>query len=501
MNWTKSEGPDRGVIKWDVIFHYSYLPAAFIHHDLTLKFAEEDGFVNDNKFWYYTTESGSNVNIKTMGMSYLYAPFFFTAHLLAPAFGQERDGFQSIYQFFLVFGGLVYLGLGLLFLRKVLLQFFTPLVTAITIALIGLGTNLYNYGTYEAALTHLYAFVLVSLLLYIIIEWYRDPAWGKSLMLGVLFGLLVMIRYTNLFLIVPVLLWGIHNRESLRERAGFLLDSWSMILMVLAGFLLPWIPQLIYWKEFTGELIYMGHRALEGQYYPGNPHILDFLFSYRKGWFVYTPLMFIAITGFIPLYREWRGIFFPVLVFILIMIYVNSSWWSWWHGGGFGMSPMVDYYGLLALPMAAIISYLMKRPAFLKAPAFTVMTFFLFLNIFQTFQYKKVLIHWNGMTKKSYWTIFLRANDRYGYWQNLDNPDEQLARQGIYVYYPLIGIDERLEQMPEEDGKIWLTDEIRRNRRLIRDIRRYCQRTGSSRQEALDMVLNRVYQHRTGMED
>ena len=28
-NWTRDQGPDRGVIKWDVISYYSYLPAPF----------------------------------------------------------------------------------------------------------------------------------------------------------------------------------------------------------------------------------------------------------------------------------------------------------------------------------------------------------------------------------------------------------------------------------------------------------------------------------------
>ncbi len=91
--WTQDEGPERGVIKWDVIFQYSYLPATFIYHDIKLDFTEESGFVNDNKFWFQKLDSGNRLIIRTMGMSYLYAPFFFMAHVIAPLLDQPRDGF------------------------------------------------------------------------------------------------------------------------------------------------------------------------------------------------------------------------------------------------------------------------------------------------------------------------------------------------------------------------------------------------------------------------
>ena len=75
-NWTIDEGPIRGVIKWDVISYYAYLPAVFIYKDLSLDFTENPDFVNDNKFWYQKTEKGKKVIITSMGLSYMYAPFF-----------------------------------------------------------------------------------------------------------------------------------------------------------------------------------------------------------------------------------------------------------------------------------------------------------------------------------------------------------------------------------------------------------------------------------------
>jgi len=494
-SWLKDEGPDRGVIKWDVIFQYSYLPATFIYHDLSLDFTDDPEFVNDNKFWFQSLESGNKLIIKTMGMTYMYAPFFFVAHLLAPVLGYSNDGFSSIYQFFLVFGALFYLVIGFYCLWKLLSSWFSPWVIAQTLFLIGIGTNLYNYGSFESALDHSYLFALICMMLLAVHRWYQNPGWKQSLVLGLLTGQIVLIRPLNWLLLLPMFFWGVGSQDALIERGRFLVKSLPALGLIFAGFLIPWIPQIIYWKEITGQFIYPAFNELEGSFYLGNPHLMDFLISFRKGWFLYTPLMLAAVIGFIPLYRLNKGLFYPLLGFLGIIIYVLSSWWSWWYGGGFGMRPMVNYYGLLAIPLAALISLAEKQTITKRILISILPVFFVFLNIFQTFQFKAVLIHWDGMTKESYQTIFLRSKDRYGYWQNLTQADNDLARKGIYVYYPVLERDHKLKHMPEDDGRIWLTDEIRKNRRLIKDIRRYSRRSGENPQEALDMVIERVYEN------
>ncbi len=496
-SWKKDTGPERGVIKWDVISYYSYLPAAFIYHDLFLDFAEDPDFINDEKFWYQETETGNKVIITSMGMAYLYSPFFFLAHLLAPAFDNPRDGFHPIYQFFLVFSTLFYLAIGFFCLWKLLSRYFPSWVITLTIIVVGVGTNLYYYGTREAAFSHAFSFSLINALLLVLSGWYDRPEWKRSLLLGFLYGLVVLVRPSNVLLLIPILFWEVGSSGDLRQRLRLFRNSVPLFLLMIAAFLLPWIPQFIYWHAVSGKFIYNSYSGVGSAFYFGNPHILDFLISYRKGWFLYTPVMLVAVLGFIPLYRMRRGIFYPLLIYLVVTVYVLSSWWSWWYGGSFGMRSMIDFYGVLAIPLAALIfaakdQFLSRRIMLASA-----LTFLVFLNIFQTYQYTKGLIHYVAMTRKSYWTIFLRANDRYGYWQNLTEPDYVLARKGIYVYNPFIGGDERLKKMTEEDAKFMLTDEIRQDRRLARDIRRYCRRTGTGRQEALDMVVDRVYEDRT----
>jgi hypothetical protein len=251
-------------------------------------------------------------------------------------------------------------------------------------------------------------------------------------MLGLVYGLIVLIRPTNFLLILLLLLWEVDSLEALKQRVRFLVRNTPLILLMIGAFLLPWIPQFIYWKEVSGSFFYNSYSEVGSAFYFDNPHILDFLFSYRKGWFVYTPLMIFVVLGLIPLFRVKRGLFYAILPYLLLMIYVFSSWWSWWTGGSFGIRSTVDLMAVVALPLAAFITWLAKWDPPLKWGFSIILAFTVFLNVFQSRQYQKGLIHGTGMTKKSYWTIFLSSKDRYGYWQNLSEPDAGMARKGYH---------------------------------------------------------------------
>ena len=496
-HWIRDEGPQRGVIKWDVISYYSYLPATFIYKDLSLEFSKDPDFNNDNKFWSQKTESGKNVIITSMGLSYLYSPFFFMAHILAPVLNETRDGFSSIYQFFLVLSGLVYVGFGLFFLWKFLARYFRSEVVSITLLLIGLGTNFYYYSTYEAAMSHSYNFSLISLFLFLSARWYDRANLKNSVLLGLVYGLIVLIRPTNLLIIIVFLGLGVDSVQGLMARLNFLIKKIPVILIMILAFVLPWIPQFIYWHGVSGSIMYNSYSEVGSSFYFDNPHIIDFLFSYQKGWFVYTPMMLFAVAGFYFLYRNHRSLFFAPAIYLPVMIYVFSSWWSWWTGGSFGIRSMVDLMPVMSIPLAALISQSKSFKPEFKWGMAVVLIFVIYLNLFQSWQYHKVLIHWAGMTKESYWTIFLSSKDKYGYWQNIKEADGELARKGIYIYYPVIGKDERLMAMSEEEGKDYVQYNIRKDRRLVKDIKRYARRNEIKSTEALEMVVDRAYRQLT----
>ena len=89
-------------IAWDAFGYYLYLPATFIWDDPVLKDFSPVEKINQkyhNTVTYYQggkTTTGNWMIKYTMGEAVLEAPFYFIAHVLAPKFNYEADGFSAV---------------------------------------------------------------------------------------------------------------------------------------------------------------------------------------------------------------------------------------------------------------------------------------------------------------------------------------------------------------------------------------------------------------------
>jgi hypothetical protein len=502
QHWTKQDPVERGVIHWDIISYYAYLPATFIYGDVTLGFLDHppEGFTNDNKFWSYDLENGQRLIVTSMGMSMLYAPGFFMAHALAPVFGQARDGFSNIYQLFLVLICQVYVFLGLIILKNLLLRYFTLRTTIWTLVATALGTNLFFYATHEAPMAHAPGFFLFLLFLWLVDRWYSRPNLLNTLFTGTVLGLISLIRPTSILVVFVLLLYKVTSFHELGARILYFLKKFHLVVIMLAGFLLVWIPQFLYWHAVTGQYIFYSYGPHGGEFFFGHPHIAETLFSYKKGWFVYSPIMFFAVAG-IPLIRKRiSSLFWPVIVLLVTMIYVQSSWWCWWFGGSFGMRAYVEIVGILALPMAASLEALFEtRRKWLGRGLLALFAFMLFFQQFQTYQYKEGFIHYNGMNRFTYWRSFMRLGWHPEYWSSLTLPDYDLARKGIYVTYISGEKHEDLKEMGKEKGLVQLTQKVKGDRQLYREVERYAKRSGMQLDKAVAEVAEQMYDSMTNM--
>ena len=147
---------DNRVIAWDVISYYAYLPATFIYHDISLEFI--DNYKGEHHFiiWAETAPNGKKVLKMTMGLSLLYLPFFLLSHVFALITDFDAGGYSAPYKFALQLSSLFYLIIGLIFLRKILLRYFSEKVSSLSILLIFFATNLHYYSTHEATMLHSY---------------------------------------------------------------------------------------------------------------------------------------------------------------------------------------------------------------------------------------------------------------------------------------------------------------------------------------------------------
>jgi hypothetical protein len=424
--WKKPEQ----VIKSDVMAYYLYLPAVFVHNDISLSFINRNPERFTNKVWFIKSPTGQKVIQFTYGMSFMYFPFFIVAHWVAPLFGYQADGYSAPYKLALLINCLFYLGWGLFFLKRVLLKYFSKLTTSVTLVAVALGTNLLYYAAYEAPMSHAYNFALIAGFIYLLINWLEKPVLWKSVCLGLVTGMIVLIRPTNVLVVILFLLWGIFSWRSLTDRILFLLRSYRHILIMIFFAFLVWVPQFIYWKEISGSFLFFsyGERA---HFFWAEPQIINILFSYRKGWFLYTPLMLIAVAGIPFLFRKHKGLVLPVALFTAINIYILSSWCFWWYGGSFGLRAFVDMYAFMAIPLAAITGWSFQKNLFTKIFLPVVLAVLISHNIFQIIQYRTGAIHFVSMTKEAYWETFLKKRPTKEFYEKLEFPDYKAVEEKI----------------------------------------------------------------------
>lgn len=418
------------IIDQDVIYYYGYLPATFIYHDWSFKFPDKPGFTG--KVWSLDTPNGKRVQKMSMGLAFLYAPFFAIAHAYTLVTGGVANGYSPNYQISLVFAGLFYFILGLFIVGKILFQYVNDYITALVILTIGLGTNLYNYATWEGAMSHVYSFFLFALTYLIFIRWLDKPGVLKTILLGLCAGSIVLIRPTNLLFLLFLALLFFFQTKPFAEKKQFLLRlKWKWALLIGSAFLI-WIPQFIYWKMNTGHWLYYSYMG--EPFYFTHPHIMNGLFSYRKGWLIYTPVMTFAIFGIFILRDKLKSFFLPLVITLPLTIYVTFSWWCWWYGGSFGSRPMIEFYVMMSIPLAAFFVWISRRHFVFKVLVGVLIIFCIGLNLFQTQQYRSSLLHWDSMSKKEYWAIWGTTDWPPNYSEMLIPTDAEKARRGENEY-------------------------------------------------------------------
>lgn len=420
------------IIAWDVNSYYAFLPMVFIYNDIDLDFTVGAEETIKEHYWPIVTESGKKAIITSMGMSYLYAPFFLACHGIVELTGYPGNEFSPPYKIALIISSLFYLTIGLIFLRKVLRRYFSEVVTAITLIVLIFGTNLLHYTTDEPTMTHAYSFSLFSIFIYSLIRWLEKPVVINALLTGALAGLITLIRPTNVLVLLLIVFWGISTSDELWQRILLYIRKSHLILLMAAAFILIWVPQFLYWHYVSGTIFFNTYSSLGIGFFFDQPQIYHTLFSYRKGWLLYTPLMLVAIIGLLMLYKQQRKLFLPVLIFLILNIWTISSWWCWWYGGSFGQRSFIDSYGIMAIPLAAFLTWTLKRKAILKYLILLIIAALIYMSVFQTIQYRKGAINNKMMTRQTYWIVFLDMTPHQAYWDNLVFPDYDAAHDGIY---------------------------------------------------------------------
>ncbi|MEY2650295.1 MAG: hypothetical protein RL608_969 [Bacteroidota bacterium] len=419
--------PRNQVLSYDVAGYYAYLPMLFIERDLRLE-----------KPWKYDMiqlvgvhehpESGGRHLKFTMGMAVLYAPFFAAAHGYALAFTpSEAHGFSLPYRVGIGLAGVVYPLIGLALLRRFLRHYVPDAAISWALVALFLGTNLFYYSTFRGAMSHGASFMLSAAMLFHADLWRRkEQAWRLGL-LGLLAGLLVLIRPVNV--LIPLAVAAMFTLDG-RLPKGLLTPrrlGWAVLVAAAVC-----LPQLLYWKASTGHWTVWTYGR-EGFFWT-NPAWAQGLFSWRKGWLLYTPMAAFMIFGFWGLARKKPAWALIIGLYLIATAYVTFSWWSWWYGGSFGSRPMIDAYALLALPLAVYAQRMLEEaPRWLRRLSLGSVCALVALNLVQTYQYTAGFIHHDSMTRPAYFHVL--TNWDFAPQALLAPPDYEAALEGQSARY------------------------------------------------------------------
>lgn len=416
----KYDSEESCMVAYDQHGYYSYLPAFFIYDDLDFEgeWVEEiqNNCGNPGTYQFKTMENGNKVNIYHMGLAFLQLPGFLIADQIADSSDHyERNGVSAPYFISVRLTAVLFVLLGLFFLRRTLLSFFTDKVVAVTLLLLYGGTNLFITFFYGELMPHLYLFTLNTIFIYYLLKYYRSKKLRFLIISALIFGLTTAIRPTQA-------VWGIIPFVLLFFQSEKKLNTFLYLLIFPVAIILFNLPQLFYWKVMSGDWFVLNLHSETLNLL--RPYTFDFLFSYKKGWLLYSPLLIFSFFGLKKLYTRdnWKAWAFGS--FILLNIWVLSSWDCWWYASSFGSRVMVDSYVIYGILLGSVVQQLFTYSKQLIVIGSLLSVGLIYLSSLQSYQYYKGIISLSTMTKDHYWYVFGRWNI-----PNIDNSTLELNRE------------------------------------------------------------------------
>lgn len=424
---------DQQKIENDIICYHAYAPALFVKKDLKLNFYKDSVmyYADRGMYWAVVNDKGQAVIKTSCGQELMYLPF--TMWVFMYHAGDNVTGYEIPFSCAICVSTLVYFLLTLLILRKILQHFsFSANVISLTLLCFTIGTNIISFVTDNLGTAHITDIFLVTCLMYVLIKWFEKPAVRYSVLIGACLGMLVLIRPTNIIFGTLLPLFGVNGFGRLKDNLIFLLKHAGHIVLIAVFAFLTFSPQLFYWKYATGNWFYFSYVG--ERFFFDHPHLVQYLFGFRKGWIIYSPLVVFAFIGLFRR-RENQNVFFTgSLLIIAVMIYLNSSWWCWWFGGGFGSRSMIEVYPLLLMGFAAFFEW-MTRQKLRRAIAGTLFVLLLSHNIKSSYLNRINKIHYDSMTFAAYKYLFFKivvTDEESQYLETLYvHPDYDKARKGI----------------------------------------------------------------------
>ena len=391
VRWNGTSGQNyKNIIRGDGEGYYNYFPA-LLNGEIDSQQA--------NSTFLNKVDSNHVVNKYSIGTALSISPFVIPTYLVQRLSFENVDLHSEYFHKSVSIAALFYLILGLVFLRKLLILYNLETRTiSFSIFAIFFGTNLAYYTLLEPAMSHIYSFAFISIFVYLIKKISLEPLKRHLLFTAIVLAIITLIRPINIIILFAIPLLIDKNTKVVIK---YFSNNIKTIVYAVIIFLAIIFIQFIAWYIQTGSFFIWSYSN-EGFYF-GKPEIINFLFSFRKGFFIYTPFAFLAILIFIISFRKNKAILIKALLFLLFVFYLFSSWWNWYYGDSFSSRVMVDFLSIIGLLFAiALDKFKIIGQRIIVITAFTLVL----LNVFQSYQYYYNIMSRYDMNFEKYKYIF-----------------------------------------------------------------------------------------------
>lgn len=343
----------------DGIYYYAYTRSLVKDRDLHFENEFEHRYgpdTNNNILEIEPSEFSPDTptnhvsNKYPIGAGLLWIPAFSAAEIVANIINQfdssfPNTGYSDIYQINVGLFNISLVVLGFIVLYKTLLLFFKKTVSMITILAVALGSNIFYYSAIDAINSHPLSFLFGTIYFYV---FFKDKFSEKFIVLGFVSGILALIRTQDIIFIAFTIIYLLLNKNSLREKIINLLYS-SIVFIVI------FTIQMLSWKIIYGSFLALPYISGNEGFDFLRPHFLEVLFGLKVGLFIWTPFYLISVIGLIISYKKIPKI---VPLFIVIQIYLISSWSGWSQGESFGIRMVISILPLFCIGFAQIMQKL-----------------------------------------------------------------------------------------------------------------------------------------------
>ncbi|MAQ17553.1 MAG: hypothetical protein CMN30_22495 [Sandaracinus sp.] len=343
---------------------YTYLWARSLAYDFDLDLTNDYALCGDP--WGMATPEAEGLGPRNQwnpGPAVVWTPMIWLGRAVHSLDGETRYGLgcDGPISEFALFGTAIMAFLAVWLTFRMARRHFGEGPALLAAVAVAFCTPLTYYGTWLASYGHAPAAFGAALFLERWDATRRGERVGRWALLGALLGFAMLMRPQSAIVVVAPLWEWLSAAGRAWPRAKDLARHVGRGVVFVVCIVVVFYPQLHAWRIAYGTFFAMP----QGPHYMrwGEPSLDGVFFATTNGLLVWTPLLYLALGGFVPALRErrHRAVAAVFLVSLALTTYVNASVWDYWGSMGFSNRRFTSMAPIFGFGFAAAFAALHRR--------------------------------------------------------------------------------------------------------------------------------------------